>query len=85
MADANLDSVRQAAERPWIINVPNQASNDAKVFIASLVSSPFDDVDDSPDSLLLWGSPLAGGDAGTAYVVSAEAYKRFVAQRFEPV
>jgi hypothetical protein len=75
----NVSKAYQIAEKPWIVQVTDTPTRD---FLAGLISSPADLID-TEETLLLWAAELDGApDAGTAYVVSPEAYKRVQARRF---
>lgn len=75
----NVSKAFQVAEKPWIVQVTDTATRD---FLAGLISTPAT-FDDTEETLLLWAAQLDdSGEAGTAYVVSPEAYKRVQARRF---
>lgn len=75
----NVSKAYQVAEKPWIVQVTDNA---AHTFLQGLISSPASVVN-TEETLLLWAAELDdGGDAGTAYVVSPEAYKRLQATRY---
>jgi hypothetical protein len=91
---ANRVRAWEVASQPWLVHTSDVA---ATAFLRSLcgtggdsaasLSDDANDVGKTSQEQVLWavpvkGDPTHGEAAGTAYLVSAEAYKRLVAHRY---
>lgn len=89
MAGANVKEAREVNAHPFLVIVPTGA---LKTYLDSLVaasgaSGSGNDLAQDPLSHLLWAARVlnagsVGAEAGSAYVVSSETYKRILAQRY---
>lgn len=76
----NVSRAFQIAEKPWVVQVNDTATRD---FLAALNGGGASDLALVEETIALWAVQVPNDSvAGTAYVVSPEAYKRVQARRF---
>jgi len=78
----NVTRTYQVAAQPWVVWTTN---NDLHAFLASLNGAGASDLGSVEETLALWAVQVPDStetDAGTAYIVSSETYKRVQAGRY---
>lgn len=78
----NVKRAFQVAAQPWIVVTTD---NNLHAFLLGLNGAGASDLATTEETLALWAVnvPHTGdGEGGSAYVVSAEAYKRVQARRY---
>jgi hypothetical protein len=80
----NVTRAYQIAAQPWVVNVTDSPLGEYLADLAAGGGAETSDLKDTENPVLLWAAPLTNSldSAGTAYVVSAEVYKRIQARRY---
>lgn len=76
----NVTRAFQIAAQPWVVQVTD---NDLHAFLLGLNGAGASDLGDTKETLALWAVQVPNGsEAGSAYVVSSETYKRIQSDRY---
>lgn len=78
----NVTRAYQVAAQPWVVET---VDTDLHAFLLSLNGAGASDLGTTEETLALWAVQVPSSDesdGGTAYVVSAETYKRVQAGRY---
>lgn len=76
----NVTRAFEVAAQPWVVQVTD---NSLHAFLLGLNGAGASDLGQTKETLALWAVNVPNGsEAGSAYVVSAETYKRVQASRY---
>lgn len=76
----NVTRAFQVAAQPWVVQTTD---DDLHAFLLALNGAGASDLGNTEETLALWAVNVPNGsEAGSAYVVSAETYKRVQAGRY---
>jgi hypothetical protein len=82
----NVTRAYQLAAQPWVVYASDAADAALVEYLQDLTAlgSEASDLKDTENPLLLWAAPLADSldTGGSAFVVSAEVYKRIQTRRY---